>query len=122
MAALNIEPGTLDIQARQGKTWTIYLTVRDSTGALVNLNGYSARWQARDPRKPGKAVLDLGVGTGITITPGAVERQITIIVSATTTSSIPALSYRHEVELTEPGGAKPPFLSGILQVTGEVVR
>lgn len=118
MATLSITAGTLDINAQQGKTWRIVVTVRDAAGQLVNFTGYSARWQVRSIHS-GDAVLDLSVGSGITLNSSGV---ITLVASAAQTAAIVPSSYVHEIELTEPSGGVPPFLAGRLVVAAEVVR
>ena len=119
MTALSITPGTLDITATQGKTWSIVITVRDNAGELKDLTGYTARWQVRSSAGDSKKVLSLTTGSGITLTS---QGLITLTATAAQTSAIPASNYVHEIELTEPGGAIPPFLAGKLVVQAEVVR
>lgn len=120
MTALNITPGTLDIKAAQGKTWTMVITVRDGLGNLKDLTGYAARWQVRATAGASKPVLSLSSEeAGITLSSAGL---MTITATAAQTRTIPASNYVHEIELTEPGGAIPPFLAGKLTVTAEVVR
>lgn len=118
MAELTIIPGTLDITASQGKTWTIAITVRDSAGTLINFTGYQAKWQIR-AKPASNLILELTNGSGITLTSSGV---ITITASAAQTAAIPASNYQHEIELTEPAGTIPPFLAGTLNVKAEIVR
>ena len=118
MANLSIEPGALDITAWKGTTWRIVQTVRDSTGTVVNLTGYDCAWAMADTYG-GTAVLASTVGTGITL--GGTAGTITHVVPATATAGVAVGSYVHQYELTEPGGGKPPYLAGIVTVTGEVV-
>ncbi len=119
MANLSIVSGVLDIIASQGKTWTISITVRDAGNNLVNFTGYSARWDVRVNPYSVDTVLSLSNGSGITLTANGV---ITLTATAAQTADIPASSYVHEIELTDPTGAKPPFLAGNLKVVAEVVR
>lgn len=124
-ATLKIEPATLDIIAQQGKDWVIKVTVKDSAGALTNLNGYSAAWQVRAAGGSASTATiskTSAQGGGIVIASGAVADQITITVPASQTKDVAAGSYAHEIELTEPGGGRPPFVMGRLAVTNEVVR
>lgn len=121
MAHLSIEPGALDITARQGKDWVIKITVKDSDGTPLDLTGYSAAWQARAMNGAASTAAiskTSMLGGGITIA-GSV---ITVTVPATDTAGVPTGAYAHELELTEPDGGKPPFLGGRLTVTAEVVR
>lgn len=125
MAQLSIEPGILDITARQGKDWIFKITVRDAAGDLVDLNGYQAAWQARGmsgAASTAAVTKTSAAGGGITIAAGAVAQQVTVTVLAAETKDIATGAYAHELELTEPDGGKPPFLAGRLTVTAEVVR
>lgn len=119
MANLSIVSGALDIIAAQGKTWTIVVTVKDGGGNLIDFTGYSARWQVRSEASSSTPVLSLTNGSGITLGANGV---ITLTASAAQTAAIPASGYVHEIELTDPSGAKPPFLAGSLKVVAEVVR
>lgn len=119
MASISITPGTLDITAAQGKTWTIAITVRDANNALINFTGYSAAWQVRSSATATTPILSLANGSGITLNASGV---ITITATATQTAAIAASTYVHELELTDPSGNKPPFLAGILKVTAEIAR
>lgn len=119
MVTLDITPARLDINAAQGKTWTIQITVRNSDQTLVDLTGWSARWQVRVAPYYEQTLLDLTIGQGITLTALGV---ITLTVTATQTAILIAGHYVHELELTRPDTTKPPFLAGNLTVTPEVVR
>lgn len=119
MANLSIVPGVLDITAAQGKSWTIVVTAKDSNGSLINFTGYSAKWQVRSNAYAPSTVLSLSNGSGIVLGTNGV---ITITALAAQTAAIPASSYVHEIELTDPSGNKPPFLAGNLKVVAEVVR
>lgn len=119
MTSLSIVPGTLDITAAQGKTWSISITVRDANNALINFTGYSATWQVRSNAASTAPILSLTVGSGITLNSVGV---ITLTASAAQTAAIAASTYVHELELTDPSGNKPPFLAGLLQVISEIVR
>jgi hypothetical protein len=118
MATLDIVSGVLNINASQGKTWTVTINVTNSAGSAVNLTGYSAKWQIRET-PASSAVLSLANGSGITLTSGGV---ITMTASSTATAAIPAGSYAHEIELIEPSGAIPPFLAGNVIVLPEIVQ
>lgn len=120
MATLSITAGVLDIIASQGKTWAITITARDANNNLVDFSGYSAQWHVRQNASDTNAILSLATsGSGITMSSLGV---ITITASATQTAAIPASSYLHELEITDPSGNKPPFLAGNLKVVAEIVK
>ena len=67
MSALPIEK---DITIYQGAKWSINLRLTNSNGTPFDLTGYSAKMQIRHDENS-EVLEELGVGTGITITPGS---------------------------------------------------
>lgn len=120
MTELNITPGALNITAQQGKTWRVELTVTDPDGDLVDLDGYSASWQARLNNLSDDALFMVTSASGITL--GGSAGTITAVLSDELTATFPTRTYVHEFELEQPNGEKSPFLAGTLRVTAEFVR
>jgi hypothetical protein len=116
MTLLTITNGVLDIQAQQGKTWRIHIALTDSLGAPVTPT--DCKWQARASSADTVKVIDLSVGSGITLGTGTID----IVADATTTAALSAGKYVHEVEIHTSSIEVPPFLSGSLIVLPEVVR
>ena len=69
--------GIYDIVADQGATFQRVLTWKDSTGANVNLTGYSARMQVRRRPSDGEALVSLTTQNG-RITLGGAAGTITL--------------------------------------------
>lgn len=116
MTTLTITNGTLDIVAQQGKTWRIHLVITDSLGAAVTPT--DCKWQVRSSSSDATKLVDLAVGSGITISTGVVD----IVATATVTAALLAGKFVHEIEIHTSSTEVPPFLSGYLTVLPEVVR
>lgn len=97
MATLNAANGTLDVLVTAGKSWAIDLTLRDSSGTLVNLTGYTATW-----------VLKSTYGTSalLTVAPtlGGAAGTMQLRVAPAASAAIAAGQYVHEFEWTSGGG------------------
>lgn len=117
MARLDVSNGTLDVTSTQGKTWVVTFTLRDSAGALVNLNGYTAAWTMKDTYG-GTTVAS---GTSSTyLTMGGAAGTIALSVPASVTAGIASGPYVHELEWTSGSGVK-TGISGDWLVEPEVV-
>src|SRR5512139_3193680 len=83
---LQAEPGLWNPNCRQGETFVRVITWKDSSGALVNLSGYSAKIQLRDSQT--SAIIDEFTDTtGITL--GGAAGTITWTMTATETVLFP---------------------------------
>lgn len=110
-----------DITIEQGATFEISVEWKDSTGAAVNLTGYSAAMQIR--RTYGAPVLvsltNAG-GGGITI--DAALGRLTIVIPRATTQGLPApVQGVYDLELTT-GTTTYRLLEGAVLVTPEATR
>lgn len=121
--------GIWNITAEQGATWNPTLTYRDSTGALVNLTGYTARMQVRDGFEASAATLDLttengGItlgGAAGTIAPLATATQMTALSAADASKFPPNKVYVYDLELIN-GAVITRLLQGTFTVVREVTR
>jgi hypothetical protein len=109
-----------DITIEQGATWRTTLTVKDSTGAVVDLSGYTARMQIRPSVESTTVLLELATADGITITGPA--GQIALVISAAATTGIAWTGAVYDLELTAPGGDVTRLLQGRVAVDREVTR
>ncbi|GAA4626653.1 hypothetical protein GCM10023196_035750 [Actinoallomurus vinaceus] len=109
-----------DITIEQGATWRTTLTVKDATGAAVDLTGYSARMQIRPSVESTTVLLELATGSGITITGPA--GQIALVITATATTGINWTGAVYDLELTAPGGDVTRLLQGRVALSPEVTR
>lgn len=100
-----IEPGTYDITIHQGATFSLDLQYKDSTGAGVNMTGYTVA---------GKLVNRLNTTAVATFQTSWVDQSIgkfRIKLPAATTTGITA-ECQYDILITEPGGDKYYILQG----------
>lgn len=110
-----------DITINQGATFELTVTWKDSTGAAINLTGYSARMQVRETYSSASTIVSLTNGSGITL--GGAAGTIAILISATTTAALTApFSGVYDLELVSAGGVVTRLLQGAATVTPEVTR
>jgi len=104
----------------QGATWSVTVTYTDSTGAPINLTGYTAAMQVRQQYNSTDAELTLtSPSGGIVITP--LTGVIVITMTATQTALLEEGFYVYDVELTL-GTFKDRMMQGQLTVAPEVTR
>ena len=110
-----------DIQIKQGATFSLTATWKDSTGAAINLTGYTARMQVRLTYDAATTILSLTSGSEITL--GGAAGTIDITVSATTTAGLTApWAGAYDLELVSGGGVVTRLLEGSAIVSPEVTR
>jgi hypothetical protein len=104
----------------QGATWSVVVTYKDSTGAAINLTGYTAAMQVRQQYSSADADLTLtSPSNGIVITP--LTGVVTITMTAAQTAALEEGYYVYDVELTS-GTYKDRLIQGQLTVAPEVTR
>jgi len=108
MSTLDISDAVLNIRATKGKAITIYGTVRDSSGALLNLSGYSTSLVIYD--RDTLAVVATFTGS---ITAGAVVRQVTIALTETQSNTVPVENCIYKWFLVNSGGDDIPWMTGV---------
>ena len=110
-----------DITINQGATFELTVTWKDSTGAAINLTGYSARMQVRETYSSASTIVSLTNGSGITL--GGSAGTIAILISATTTAALTApFSGVYDLELVSASGVVTRLLQGAATVSPEVTR
>jgi hypothetical protein len=100
-----IEPGTYDITIHQGATFSLDLQYKDSTGAGVNMTGYTVA---------GKLVNRLNTAAVASFQTSWVDQsngKFRIKLSAPVTAGITS-ECQYDVLITEPGGDKYYILQG----------
>lgn len=116
------EPGYLDLNCYQGANFDYTLTWK-SAGAPVNLTGYSARMQVRETYDAGSAVVNITLGTGITL--GGTAGTIGLALTATQTAVLdgtPNKQYVYDLELQSGAGYVTRLVEGRFTVYPEVTR
>ena len=113
--------GNYDIVADQGATFTRVITWKDSTGAPIDLNGYTARMQLRSQvDSAGAAVFELTTENG-RISLGGTAGTITLSAAATATAAVSADTYVYDLELVE-SATVTRLVQGQFELRGEVTR
>ena len=110
-----------DLEIKQGATLSLTATWKDSTGAAINLTGYTARMQVRSAYDATSTILSLTSSSGITL--GGSAGTIAITASATVTAALTApWSGVWDLELVSGGGVVTRLLEGAATVSPEVTR
>jgi len=104
----------------QGANWNLNLTYKDSTGAAINLTGYTAAMQFRLTSSTVTSALSLSSGSGISIT-GATG-TIAITATAAQTGSMSADKYDYDLEITSASGVVTRLIQGVATVNAQVTR
>jgi hypothetical protein len=110
-----------DLEIKQGATLSLTATWKDSTGAAINLTGYTARLQVRAAYDSSATILSLTSSSGITL--GGAAGTIAITASATVTALLTApWAGVWDLELVSGGGVVTRLLEGAATVSPEVTR
>jgi len=115
-------PGVLDLNCYQGASFDYTLTWKTS-GAPVDLTGYSARMQVRDSYDAGSAIVSLTNGTGITL--GGTAGTILVALTSVQTAALDGTSnvqYIYDLELQSGAGYVTRLVEGRFLVYPEVTR
>lgn len=119
-----------NLEMWQGATFSLTITVKDSTANVQNLTDYTARMQIRTGYDAGSATETLSTTNGeITIT--AAEGNVALELAASRTANIsvdmtngrpPKTVYVYDLELIDNAGKVSKLLYGDINVYGEVTR
>lgn len=113
--------GIYDITVEQGATFRLEATWKDSTGAPVNLTGYSARMQIRETYESEEIIFSF-TSTGGSIVLGGALGTVVVTGSATDTAKIPMTPAVYDLELEASNGVVTRLLQGRAIITREVTR
>ncbi len=113
------EPGLWSPNCRQGETFTRVITWKDSTGALVNLTGYTAKLQLRDTVSA-TVVDEFTDTTGLAL--GGAAGTITWTMTATETAALPVGSLVYDLRLTSGASVVTYLLAGFVHVQKRVTQ
>lgn len=110
-----------DIEIKQGATYQLTVTWKDSAGTAINLTGYTARMQVRETYSSSSTIVSLTSSSGITL--GGAAGTIAILISATTTAALTApFSGVYDLEVVDGSGVVTRLLEGAATVSPEVTR
>jgi len=113
--------GTYNLTIEQGSTLNLAMTWNDSSGAAINLTGYTARMQVRPAVESNVTLLSLTTENG-RIALGGAAGTITLTVSATDTAALAATTGVYDLELVSSGGTVTRLLQGTVTISKEVTR
>jgi len=110
-----------NLEINQGATFSLTATWKDSTGAAINLTGYTARLQIRESYASTTTIVSLTSGAGITL--GGAAGTITIVIAASATSALTSpFSGVYDLELVDASSVVTRLLEGAATVSPEVTR
>ena len=106
----------------QGATFSRILTLKDSTGTVVNLSGYSsAEMDLRQNPEESSTILELTTTNG-RIALGGAAGTVTLTVSATDTANLTADDGVYDLEITDSGGNVFRILEGSYSIRRNISR
>lgn len=110
-------PGTFNIQYTRGDTFSQSMIVKDSTGAAVNLTGWTVTSQIRVTED------DVNPVVSFTVTNGGSTGLITLALTAAQTASLPLTSGGlYDVQLVDPSGNVSTYVGGTVTMKKDVTR
>ena len=102
----------------QGDTWSTYVTVKDSTGTLINFSGYTFTMEIRD-KEGGKTLCATAtLGQGITVTGTGV---IYIELTSAQTSNFNLPKSKYQIVSIDGSGRRNTLAQGWFQVRASVI-
>jgi uncharacterized protein YjlB len=113
--------GIYNIVADQGATLSRVITWRDSARNPYNITGYTARMHVRSTVESATTILELTTANS-RITLGGATGQVTLTVTATDMTAVPAGKYVYDLELVSSTGVVSRLVQGNFAVRGEVTR
>lgn len=99
----------------QGTDFSTAINMTDSTGASLNLTGYSAASQIRKTHSSSNA-------TAFTATITTANSTLTLAMNNSVTAALAAGRYVYDAELTDGSGTVSRVLEGMVTVTPEVTK
>ena len=111
---------TKNFTIKRGSGFRRVITWKQSTGAPVNITGWTARMQFRASEKAAAAELDLSEGAGITIDGAA--GKITFAITAAQTAAIVADKLVYDLLLIPPAAEPECKLQGTCKVLARVTQ
>ncbi len=118
-AFASAEPGLYSPNCRQGETFVRVITWQDGSGALVNLTGFTAKIELRNPQT-GTVVDTFTETTGLAL--GGPAGTITWTMTATETALFTAGALKYDLRLTSGAGVVTYLLAGLVEVQARVTQ
>jgi len=102
----------------QGADWFLTIQYKDSTGAAINLTGYTAAMQFRLSASNVTSLNLTSPSSGITITGST--GTLAIHITAAQSAVLLAATYSYELEITSAGGVVTRLIQGLATVDGQL--
>lgn len=118
---MTTEPANYNLVIYQGANLNQQFIWKDSSDALVNLTGYTARMMARTHVDAPTPFITLTTENG-GITLGGAAGTITLLMTAAATAALTDTVGFYDLELVSGGGTVTRFLQGIVTVSREITR
>lgn len=114
----------LKVKTRENGSFTPTLTLRQANGDLVDLTGYSAKWQVREDEDSSLPIVDADSSASQhpRLVLGGALGTIVFDVQPADWGDIPSGTWVHGLVLTAPSGKKWPIFEGPIQVSRGVCR
>lgn len=112
--------GVYDIVCEQGVTFRRTFTWTDENEQPINLTGCSARMQVRPTHSSPTTWLNLSSPASITLTP--LVGQLTVVITASQTASLPVKRGVYDLEVVLSNGEVVRLVQGSFTVSPEVTR
>jgi len=110
-----------NIDVKQGATFQLTITWKDSAGTAIDLTNYTARAQARLTYDTSTTIFSLTSSSGITL--GGAAGTIALVLAAGSTAALTApWSGVWDLELVSGAGIVTRLLEGTANVSPEVTR
>ena len=106
----------VELTIEQGANFSTILDLKDSSGALLNISGYSVASQMR------KSYYSTSANNFVMTITDASSGQITMTMNSSNTSNIVPGRYVYDILLTDNGGVKTRIIEGIVNVLPSVTR
>lgn len=114
--------GIYNIVIEQGADFSLPLTWRDGTNALVNISGYSARMQIRENYESDDYIVSLTSGINGGITLGGAAGTILVEISAAVTATMSQSAAVYDLEMVSSAGVVTRLVQGNVYISREVTR
>jgi len=112
---------THNFTIEQGATLAKVFVWKDSSGAVINLTGYSARLQSRPTTGSATIYLEANTSNGAIVI-DAVNGKITLSLTSHETSALDWLSGVYDLELEDASGTVTRLAQGSITISKEVTR
>lgn len=104
-----------DFNIKQNTDWGWYIIIKDpDTLAVLDITDYTAVLEARVNKGDASKIIDLSVGSGITVTPG--EGKIAVALTDTQTAALDFDDAFYIFDVTDASGNIVRYLEGKLKL------